>query len=331
MPGELWRRVAAVAKETTPGTAVAAARKVYWRDVTFTNEQPATPQTFDVGRRDNVLDQTLGSKAIAGSAVMPVSGSEIIEWLLTGLAGGVTPTQPAAGTDPTVYLWQFKPGLTLDAMSVEYYDGARPWVASGVHVNSLSFAGSVQGENLVTAEFFGRDLVPVTLATGLTERIPEFYSGWETKLYLDNFGGTPGTTVVPGTMISWNVTFNNNMVREYFADNTKAAGDVSSNAMTIEASLVFRASAAAAIAEFNNWDASTKRMFRLEFGNNKVISNAYKRWLTIDMPGAWSAVDLGGNENDRRTYEMSMQYIYDPTLAAGLQIRAQNTRAAAWT
>jgi hypothetical protein len=329
MPGELWRRVAQVAKETVAGTAVVATRKVYWRDVVFTNEQEPQPQMFDVGRRDNVLEFTKGSKAIGGSATMPV-GDELLEWLLTGVAGGVTPTQPSAGPDPTVYLWTFKPGNTLDTMTVEYYDGARAWIVNGVNVNSLQFAGNVNGENLVNAEFFARDMVTGSLATGLTERIPNFIQGWETKLYLDDFGGTPGTTVVPGTLINWEVNFNNNMTREYFADNTQAAGDISSDTMTMDARLTFRASSSAALTEFNNWNANAKRMFRLEFGQNKVISNAFKRFVTLDMPGAWSAVGLGGNENNRRTYELNMQYVYDPTLAAGMQIRLQNTRSVAW-
>jgi len=329
MPGELWRRIVQIGKETTPGTAVVATRRAYWTDPNFTIEQPPQPQAFAVGRRDNVLAFTKGSKVVAGSASMPLSSSEIIEWLLTGLAGGVTPSQPSAGPDPTVYLWTFKPGLTLDTMTVEYHDGARVRIVSGVNVNSLQFSGSVAGDNMVNAEFFGRDAVAGSLATGLTDRVPEVIQGWETKLYIDNFGATPGTTVVPGTLISWDFNFNNNMTREYFADNTQAAGDVSSDEMTIDARLTFRASATAAATEFNNWDSTTKRLFRLEWGQNSVISNALKRFVTLDMPGAWSAVGLGGNENNRRTYEFTMQYVYDPTLAAGIQIRCQNTRAAA--
>lgn len=330
MPGELWRRLTKVAHESTPGTAEVATRNVYWVDPAFTNDQPSQPHAFAVGRRDNVLAHTKGSKAIAGTASMPLSSSELIEWLLAGMAGGITPTQPSAGPDPTVYLWTFKPGSTLDAMTVEYHDGARVRIASGVNVNSLQFSGAASGENNVSAEFFGRDLVPGTLATGLTDRVPEFLQGWETKLYIDNFGATPGTTVVPGTLINWEVNFNNNLVREYFADNTKAAGDISSDEMAIDATLTFRASATAAATEYGNWDNDTKRLFRLEWGQNSVISNAFKRFVTLDLPGAWSAVNLSGNENNRRTYEFSMQYVYDPTLAAGIQIRCQNTRAAAW-
>jgi hypothetical protein len=330
MPGELWRRVAAVAKEVTSGTVVPATRKVYWTDPVFEIAQAPRPHMFAVGRRDNVLAFTKGSKEVSGSASMPISGSELLEWLLAGVAGGVTPTQPAVGTDPTVYLWTFKPSLVLDTMAVEYHDGARPWVASGVNVNTLQFSGSASGENTVNADFFARDMVEQALTTGLTDRVPDFSEGWETKLYIDNFGATPGTTVVPVSLISWEVNFNNNMAREYFADNTKAAGDISSDELAVDARITLRASSAQSISEFNNWNSDTLRLVRLEFGQNKVISNTYKKFVSVDVPGAWNAVGLGGNENNRRTYELGLQYVYDPTLAAGIQIRCQNTRAAAW-
>lgn len=330
MPGELWRRVAQVAKEVTAGTAVPATRKAYWTDPTFAIVQAPRPHSFAVGRRDNILGFTKGSKEVSGSASMPLSSSEILEWLLSGMKGGTTPTQPSAGPDPTVYLWTFTPGNTLDTMTVEYNDAARVWIASGVNVNSLKFSGAASGVNTVTADFFARDLVAGSLTGSLTDRVPDFTEGWETKVYLDTFGGTPGTTVLPATVINWEVNFNNNMAREYFADNTKAAGDISMDEMAIDARLTLRGSAAAALTEFNNWNADTKRLVRLEFGQNSIISNALKRFVTIDIPGAWSAVGLGGNDNNRRTYEMSLQYVYDPTLAAGIQIRCQNTRATAW-
>lgn len=330
MAGELWRRRIQVGKEVVAGTAVAATRIGYWRDPNFTDDQESRPQQFAVGRRDNVLAHTTGPKEISGSASMPLSSSEIIEWLLAGMAGGITPTQPSAGPDPTVYLWTFKPSNTLDTMTVEYQDGARVWIASGVNVNSLQFSGSVGGENIVNADFFARDLVAGALTGALTDRVPDFTEGWETKLYIDGFGGTPGTTNIATTLISWEVNFNNNLAREYFADNTKAAGDISMDELTIDARLTVRASSAQALTEFNNWNSGTKRLVRLEFGQNSVISNSYKRFVTIDLPGAWNAVGLGGNENNRRTYELGLQYVYDPTLAAGIQIRCQNTRSAAW-
>ncbi len=53
--------------------------------------------------------------------------------------------------------------------------------------------------------------------------------------------------------------------------------------------------------------------------------------VMVDIPGAWSAFNLGGSADGIRTYELSMQGVYEPTtLAAMLAITCQNARATAF-
>lgn len=50
--------------------------------------------------------------------------------------------------------------------------------------------------------------------------------------------------------------------------------------------------------------------------------------VLVDIPGAWSALNLGGNADGIRTYELTMQGVYEPTtLAAMLAITTQSGRA----
>lgn len=262
---------------------------------------------------------------VGGTLVQPLSASEIIELLLIGIKGAVTPTGAGAAK-----LWTFAPGTSLDAATVEWYDGARAWEAGGCYVNKLTFSGNVKEQNSVEAEVFGMNMSTTTLTGALTARTPDFIEGWETKLYVDSFGGTPGSTQVTGTLINWEITLDNQLGRKYFAANTQALGALAVGELMVNAKLTFEASAAAAGTEFTNWDAATKRLVRVMFGDNEVISGADKKFITIDIPGAWDAIDLGGTDEGTRTYELGLQYIYDPTNAFGFQIRAQNARATAW-
>lgn len=326
MAGELWRAYFQFGKETTAGTTVAATRRMYLAaDGTFTREREARPHRFSTGSRDNVRAFTLGPTVVSGSVEMPLSASEIIELLLMGINGGVTPT--GAGTPK---LWTFTPGTTLDAATIEWYDGARGWDVGGCYVDKLNFKGSANGEAMVSADIFGKNMTIATPTGSLTERVPDFIEGWETKLYLDTFGGTAGTTAVAGTMINWDISIENGLGRKYFADNTIAAGGITIGELEVKATLTFEAAASAAATEFANWDATTKRLARLEFGQNEVIDGSDKKFVTLDIPGAWEAVNLGGDDEGTRTYELGMQYVYDATNAYGLQIRAQNARTAAW-
>ncbi len=325
MAGEIWRSQFQVGKETTAGTTVAATRKMYYTtDSSLKRERSARPHRFATGTRDNVRAFTLGSLQVMGTLTQPLSASELIELLLMGVEGAVTPT----GAGP--YVWTFNPGTSLTPATVEWYDGARGWEAGGCYVNSLKFSGSVSDENTVEAEIFGMNMELATITGALTSRTPDFIEGWETKLYIDAFGGTAGTTAVTGTLINWDVTINNQLGRKYFAANTQDLGALTIGELEISAKLTFEASSTTSATEFANWDAATERLIRLEFGQNEIISGADKKYVKIDIPGAWDAFDLGGSDEGTRTYELGLQYVYDPTNTYGLEITCQNSRATAW-
>lgn len=329
MAGELWRSYFQVGKETTPGTTVAATRRMYW-DVdgsNFGRERAPRPHRFATASRDNLRAFTLGPTVVSGKIKVPLSASEIVELLLMGIKSGVTPTTPG-GTTPR--LWTFTPGTTLEPATIEWYDGARGWDIGGCYVDKLKFSGSADGEAMVEADVFGLNMAVATPTGSLTERVPDFIEGWETKLWVDAFAGTPGTTQKTGELINWSVEISNGLERKYFANNSINAAAVVIDQIEVKANLTYEASSAEAATEFANWDAATKRLVRLDFGNNEVIETTYKKFVTIDLPGAWDAFNLSGADKKTRVYELGLQYVYDTTNAFGLQIRAQNARTAAW-
>jgi hypothetical protein len=327
MAGELWRSVFQIGKETTPGTTVAATRRMYFNtdDSKLSRERTPRPHRFSTGSRDNTRAFTLGPTTVGGTLKLPLSASEIIELLLMSIKGGVTPTGAGAAK-----LWVFTPGTSLDAATLEWDDGARAWEAGGCLVNKLKFSGNVKEETTVEAEIFAMNMGLAALTGSLTERLPDFIEGWETKLYVDALGATPGTTQVTGTLLNWEVEIDNQLGRKYFAANTLDLGALTYGELAIKAKLTFEAAASAAATEFANWDAATERLVRLDFGNNEVIEATDKKFVTIDIPGAWDAFDLGGADENTRVYELGLQYLYDVTNAFGLQVRAQNARTAAW-
>ncbi len=328
MAGELWRGTVQMGKEVTPGTPVAATRKMYMAEPTLTIDRDPRPHRFATQTRDNVRGFTLGPQQVGGEMSMPLSSAEIIEFLLIGLKGGVTPTTPGGAT--TSRLWTFTPDPTLDAATIEWHDGARAWQAAGCRVDEINISGAVGEENTIKYTLFGQSMVANALTGALADRTPEFYEGWETKMYIDAFGATPGTTAVDGMLLSWDITISNQLARKYAAANTLSASGISFGELDVEANLVFEAAPAAALTEFNNWAAATKRLIRLEFGNNQILEAALKSFVTVDLPGAWSANDLSGDDEGTRTYEMTLQYVYDPALAAGVKIQAQNSRSSAF-
>jgi len=55
-----------------------------------------------------------------------------------------------------------------------------------------------------------------------------------------------------------------------------------------------------------------------------------KRAVMIDIPGHWTAVDVGGDDAGTRTYQFGLGATYDATLAYMLQILLWNNRLTAW-
>lgn len=436
--GQLWSGAMQWGKETTAGTAVAATRKMYFRDPTLSIERDPRVHRFMTGTRDNVRAYTNGPVMAAGAVALPLSADEIIELLEISIQGAVTPTTPAGATNAR--LWTFKPAGSLDSATIEWDDGARVWQGAGYRGNQFSIQGAANEENLVSVDLFGTDIVSGSLTGALSERVPTFMEGWQSRLYIDAFSATPGTTPIPGVLRNWNVSNNNNLGRVYTADNTLAANRITSGELDLTASFTFDAYAARSATEFSNWAAGTQRLVRLEFlgpadgieaGANEVQTitvsgtptggtfvvrllgqditlnfddtstevqtainaalavlgtghtvtvagagfpgaaatvtfggaqvsgrdipimtlttnsltggtapdvalatttpgRSGRRQVQVDLPGAWTAVNLGGSADGVRTYEFSFQPIYQSTIAAMMQILVQNDRASAF-
>jgi len=297
----------------------------------LTRDRMINPIKVASGTRDNQRDAKPRVVHTGGKFDQGLSADEIVELLLMSVRGGVAPVQQGGTTPNGAYLWTFTPGPTLDSGTVEWYDGYRNWQQRGARIDELKISGAVEADAKVNATFFGQEMVPVAQTAGLTDRVPDFMEGWELRLYIDAFGAAPGTTVVPGTIITHDTTFKNNLFRKYYGDNTTAAGDIKAGELHIQGDILLEANASA-LAEYNTRDAATKRLIRLELGNNSanIGTSTLKKKVTIDIPCFYSAIDLTPDQNGTKVYKFTYQYVYDPTNAFGIQIQVTNGRATAY-
>lgn len=329
MPGETWREQWQCGKEVTYATPVAATRKVYVIDPTITRERQPRPKRFATGTRDNQRAHTLGPVAVGGQVKLDVSGAELLEWLEI-LFGAATVTTPSGATNARLHT--FKPSNTLSSMTIERNDGANLKRATGIMANQMTIAGSVDAENTATFDLFGSDYADwAGPLTTLADRTPGFLEGWQCNGYLDAFGGTPGTTQIANALINWNIQVGNNLDRKYWAGNTQAAGAVTLGELDVTATVTLEAAAALTDTEVANWEAQTGRLLRLEFiGPADGIEAGFEESVIIDLPGNWSTVNFNGEAANTRCYELGLNYVYDPALAAGIKVLCQSARTAAF-
>lgn len=249
---------------------VAATRTVYASGApTLTRVLPPHLQQVATGNRITQRNFRLGPAEVSGSITIPLSASEILPWLLIGIQGNVSPTTPTGATNGRLYSFAGG-GTTLDSATVEYDDGARAHRAYGVYVDSMTIAGSANGEATVTFTLFGAERAVNALTGALSARVPTITEGYETLVMLDAFGGTPGVTQIPSFLQAWSITYGNGLQRKYLANNRNRTDSVVISAMTLTAQLTVEASNARAATELTAWDAATKRLVGLRFGFNSV-------------------------------------------------------------
>lgn len=266
--GQIWSSRFQIGREAVSGLAVPATRKAYFETSSQLQvTETATEHRFAVGRPDNLLDITPGAIEASGTVSMPVSAAESLELFLTALQGGVTPTVLAGGT--LVQEWVIKPSVNQDSMTVEWDDGSDIWQAAGTKVNQLQITGDASGTNMISADLFSNDVIPMpggVMTVGPTDRVPDFLEGWQARLFIGSFGQAfSALDMMPGLLRNWTLTVINNLGRVRTADLTRATRRLTRGELAITAALTFDSYGFGAIREFNNWRAGTRRAIGLEF------------------------------------------------------------------
>jgi hypothetical protein len=350
--GEIWRGVANIGKEVTPGVGVPATRKMYFRDVVPPGTgQEARAYQFSTGTRDPQRAVLPGVKQPGGQLVAPISSDENLELYLMGLegtpvtnSGGVTITP---GVAPSQH-WLFDPRVTattygtnteitpLDSGTIEFFDGMNAWREVGASVGSIRWAGNVNpgGEHLVTANLVGLDFEHMAggITPNLLDRAPSFHEGWETQIYVDDAGAAFGTTKRDDWLVAWDITYDNRPERKFFGNNQRQARRIVQDTYTLTGTLDIEAAGTNAFAEWTNEENTVQRVVRLVFGDNKPIGASgtnLKTWL--DISAVWRTVDLGQTDRKTRIYRMTLEYLFDVVNGYAFRVHCFNGRAAAWT
>lgn len=331
MPGNLYLQEFRAGLESTYATPATPSRRIYFRPGAGFNRGGETRRhQFLTGTRDNTLEGTPAPQMPVGPFSLPVSCDEANEILAMCLAPA-TITTPAGGTNSRLHT--FLPG-TNSSGTLQWHDGSRPWQMAGCYVNSLKIAGSANGPNEISGEFFAAAVTQTALSGTATARTPSFMEGWETTLYLDTFGGADnyGTTAIAAaqSVVSWEVNINNNLGRKFTAANTNAMQSAVVNPLEVTGTLKFEAAGAQSLTEYNNFVAGTKRRLRLKFGLNDLIEGSLYQEFRVDVPIVWTSMNLLGEDEGTRAYEAGFGYVYDSTPAFGVRIQTQSIRTANW-
>lgn len=317
------------ALESTRGTDLAATRKVY-AQFTPSYSRPLmdfmdTSGTFHARRRVGYAREKAG-----GTALDICTYEDLPWWLSMGVKGGVSAS--GDGGTPVAYTYTFNPTIASDDLksaTFEFGDSGNPYQISQMMVNSFTLRFDADNDSepgwMIDVELIGRDLTTTTFTGSLSDRSTEVILARGTKLYIDDAGGTIGSTQKTGSLIKASITVNNNIHFKAFAEDTTyvAANKVGRGQQTIDAQFSYEFDADTEFAKFRSTDAA-QRLIRLEQSGSLIhsSSNTYKR-MRIDLYGYWNSWSRSDREGNL-TADFGFAGFYDSSASKTFQIEIVN-------
>lgn len=277
--------------QVSRGTNVAATRRVYGtivRQVTQAVEEINDESgTFWDGATVVQGDADIGFTldAIATYEDLPW-------WLQIGLDGSLAGVSDA--DTPPAYTYTADPSGSADDLDVatfEYGWGSLVYESGNVVINSMTIACDRASTNTwkITADMIARDWVVSTFTGAIGERTREAIRARATKLYIDEPGGTIGTTEILDTWRSWSVTIQNNIEPKRFGEDDEfIAIDFARGKQMVTGEVVLEHSTDG---EFAKQRLMTSRKVRFQQSGTLIhdTPDVYKR-CRIDLPNLyWNA------------------------------------------
>lgn len=292
------------ALESVRGTDLAATRKVYAQ---FTPSYTRTPMDFmdTSGTFEGRRRFAYGREKAGGTATDICTYEDLAWWLQMLIKGGVAGA--GDGGTPIAYTYSFVPSLATDDLKsavFEFGDSGNPYQIGQMMANSWTLRMDADNDSepgwMLDVELIGRDLTATTFTAALTDRATEVILARGTKLYIDDAGGTIGSTQKTGSLIKCSITVNNNIHYKAFAEDVTyvAANKVGRGARTLDAQFTFEFDSDIEFAKYRAAIAA-QRLIRLEQSGSQIHgASVVNKRMRLDMYGfwnSWSRSDREGN------------------------------------
>lgn len=317
--------------EATPGTAVAATRKMYARaDPANGVNVPLVWFDDATGTYQNRRRAARGRMSVA-FPITDLCTFEDLHWWLYMMVEG-TPNEDT-GTDPSVLIHEFLPDLatdTLKSVTMEWGDPGNAYEISQLYLNQWTLRGDADNQNelgwMLEMDAIGRTFDPTTFTAAIPDRETEVITARGTTCFIDDDWASVGGNQITGRLISWSITGLINRHTKAFAEDEQyvAQGVTGRQAWNVDAQLTFEFPDDN---EFEHYRSSlpVQRVIRLQRLGSEIATGENKA-LTIDLGGYWATVGTGDREGNK-TITLGLQAGYDVSEATDLRVELINDQA----
>ncbi len=288
-------------KESMPGTAVAATQ--LWRgNGQYSDKRVVKQVPENVGILVPTNRTYVGQLAAEFDFDNTPATFELLPYLLeagikqvwTGVADGTGQGKiydypmPTGATANTINTFTLEGGDAAGAEEVEY-----------AFLSELKLTGAEGEPVMVSGKWIGRQCTPTTYTGSIAVPTIEHILFLLGKLYIDDSGGTIGTTLKSNTFKSFSFDLKTGLIPVYTGDGNLyfPFHTFRDPSFTLDVTFLHDA---VPIAAKTKWRAETAQLVRLLFEGSAITkgSGQYeKKTLKIDLAGKWSTFDKIGEKD----------------------------------
>jgi hypothetical protein len=329
-----------VGKESTDGTAVAATRRVLTKSGTFRHLQ--TQELFD-GQLSGVLSRSVTTPVITREASQleistDLDFNQVLLPLLSGVAGGVTPSTPGTGE---ARLWTFAPSQTapsVDPYTIEMVvdDGSTKQEIEAPFGVTTSFeiTGGVDALPQITWSMDARKSVQSTYTSGIALPAVAFAANLRWQMSLDTTWANVGNTTISGQVYGFTLGQSAFVMPQYYLQNRDALDFAGVEPQTRTTDLVIQATFDTGGSNLYETELAAKALGSKRFIELKLQGDAFASPDAslnheIKVRGSFvhaddSMQDLGADRDGNSVVSLHLVSQYDPTGAVDINYLVQN-------
>jgi hypothetical protein len=291
----------------------------------LTDDRTRTIVTEQVGT--GVAPERSYDSAYMGRLALPATPLTVQQFphILEAGIGTVSPT----GADPYVYAYSFPTGTTPNTLKTYTIESFNAAVTADMQemeyafVESFTVAGNAGEAWTMASNWVGRQLTNSTATSLSTLVTVEELLVPRTKLYIDDTGGTVGTTQVTGTFMGATMTFNTGWAPVPVGDGQLYYADIKHTPPSITFSVTLELEDTSVVDEERaHYAANDIRL--IQFDMEGASASAL---CQIDMAARWDTVQAYANSNGNTTVTFDGHVVYSSADSLFCDITVTNALA----
>ncbi len=334
MNGAKWAHKIQLGRESTPGQSVAAT--TVWRGVGGNlkehREMVDVPEQIGIAIPSNrsYFGRSHGALSMAAT---PATFEQLMHILEAGIKSVGTGAADGAGSGK-IYAYPMGHSTinTIKTYTLETGDNQQAEEMEYSFVESFTLSGERGQAVMVSADWVGRQVSNATFTSALSIPTVEEVIANKAYFYIDEPGGTIGTTQVTGTLLSWELSVTTGWRAKWVMDKNQYEFDFiyfDPDTFSAEFSATFEHNATT-VAEKDKWRSNTGRLIRLTmFGSEfATAGTSYSnKALRLDMATRWTDFAALDSDEGNSVINVTGKVGYDSVAAKSLEITVVNELA----